>query len=270
MSKPQGRCIYCGGTGLSKEHIFADWLREYIPRSRTEHNMSTTVQWPDREDRQITSRTGDTHARRLRRVCLKCNRGWMSDLQQSAKPFLVPMLEGRSTVLNRKAQKIVAAWITMTAMTAEFLDDEMVAVSQEDRDCLRVTGKTPRFWRIWISRYDGKKVSCRFHHHVFALTDQEVEGIDPYAYAPPNSQTTTIGFGDHFMVHLMSSEVGWSVVRRFNFHPGIKPNLIQIWPAAGSNVSWPPNKAFNRKGVEMVADEFYARVMRQMRKQAGL
>ena len=29
----QGRCIFCGGTGLSKEHIWSDWLKSLIPRN---------------------------------------------------------------------------------------------------------------------------------------------------------------------------------------------------------------------------------------------
>ena len=30
--KPPGRCIFCGKVGLTKEHMWADWLRSYIPR----------------------------------------------------------------------------------------------------------------------------------------------------------------------------------------------------------------------------------------------
>lgn len=86
MSKPPGRCIYCGGLGLSKEHIFADWLRDYIPRDATEHSMAVTIQWPHMADTRLESKTGDTHARRIRKVCVACNGGWMSELQQAAKP----------------------------------------------------------------------------------------------------------------------------------------------------------------------------------------
>jgi len=33
LVKPHGRCIFCGGTGLSKEHIWSDWLSGLIPRN---------------------------------------------------------------------------------------------------------------------------------------------------------------------------------------------------------------------------------------------
>src|SRR6266566_295420 len=62
MPKPQGRCIFCGRTGLTKEHIWADWLKKFIPKnmkqytslSATIHPAQATVaemckliEWPD-------------------------------------------------------------------------------------------------------------------------------------------------------------------------------------------------------------------------------
>ena len=32
MIKKPGRCIFCNGRGLSKEHMWPDWLKAYIPR----------------------------------------------------------------------------------------------------------------------------------------------------------------------------------------------------------------------------------------------
>jgi hypothetical protein len=30
MSKPRKRCIFCGKTGMSKEHIWGKWLKDYV------------------------------------------------------------------------------------------------------------------------------------------------------------------------------------------------------------------------------------------------
>ncbi len=32
MANPQGRCVFCGGTPVTKEHVWSDWLDEVIPR----------------------------------------------------------------------------------------------------------------------------------------------------------------------------------------------------------------------------------------------
>jgi hypothetical protein len=33
MSDDQSFCIFCGGTPLPREHIWADWLRAYISKN---------------------------------------------------------------------------------------------------------------------------------------------------------------------------------------------------------------------------------------------
>lgn len=268
MSKPQKFCIYCGGPGLSKEHIFADWLRAYVPRELSEHRAEFTVMFPHKTEKTLERRTGDTHARRLRRVCLACNRGWMSSLQEAAKPYLVPMLEGRQVSLHRRAQKAVAGWIAMTAMTAEYLNEEMVSISQEQRDYLRETSQAPRHWRIWIGKYRRGQGKKRFWHNAMALTREKVQGNALYARAPSNTQTTSICLGDHLFIYAMSSEVAWNLIRRWRFPAGIGPSLRQIYPSAAASAEWPPGRELTFEEVDFVSDQFYNRVVREARKAA--
>jgi len=58
-------------------------------------------------------------------VCELCNYGWMSDLQDEASQLMIPMLAlgpTDSRVSHTPAdQAKLAAWATMTSMTAEFL-----------------------------------------------------------------------------------------------------------------------------------------------------
>jgi hypothetical protein len=266
MSKPQGHCIYCGGTGLSKEHIFADWLRKYVPRELSEHRVEFTITYPHKTEKALERRTGDTHARRLRRVCVACNGGWMSDLQEAAKPYLVPMLEGKRVSLHRKAQKIVAAWAAMTAMTAEYLNEQMVAVPQSDRDHLRKTSQVPKYWRIWIGRYERSGGKKRFWHNAMALTEQKVEGAAIFAPSPSNSQTTAMCLGDHLFIYIMNSEVAWNLVRRWHIPRSVSPLLSQIFPAAAPTVVWPPGRPLTFRETDFVSDQFYNLILREARK----
>ena len=266
MPKPQRFCIYCGGAGLTHEHLFADWLRAYIPRELSEHRSESVIAFPHKTNRTLKRQTGDTHARRLRRVCETCKLGWMSDLQEAAKPYLVPMLEGKSISLNRKAQKIVAAWVAMTTMTAEYLDDKMVAVPQSERDYLRETSQAPKTWRIWIARYNGAKSPKRLWHNAMALTDQKVEGAALYAPAPSNTQTTAISLGDHLFIYVMSSEIAWNLIRRWRLPPTVSSLFRQICPAAAAKVVWPPGRPLTFPEADFIADQFFNRLLRSARK----
>lgn len=271
MAKPQGFCVYCGGPRLSKEHLYADWLRDFVPRDADEHHFATTVAFPHKQTHKLQRRTGDTHARRLRCVCVNCNRGWMSDLQQAAKVHLVPMLRGDRCCLKRDAQKIVAGWAAMTAMTAEYLEKGMVALPQNERDHVRETARPPRTWRIWIARYDGANCKNRWWHNVMALTNQNIEEHAPDTAATPNTQTTSIGSGEHLFIHAMSSEIAWPIIQRWRFPRGLGPLLRQIWPAAASAVTWPPSRPLTADEAWIVSDEFYRRVERvSLRSFAGL
>lgn len=127
--KPPGKCIFCGGHGLTKEHMWADWLRAYIPRAATEHHTQSKVVYLEKDETSLHRRTGDPHSRRIRCVCLSCNNGWMSELQEDAKPFLVPMLKGERITLHRRAQTILASWIGMTVIVAEHVDQENVGAA---------------------------------------------------------------------------------------------------------------------------------------------
>jgi len=37
--KEAGRCVFCGGTGLSKEHVISEWIGAYLPRQKS-HSQS--------------------------------------------------------------------------------------------------------------------------------------------------------------------------------------------------------------------------------------
>ena len=47
MSKPQKRCIFCGATGMSREHIWGDWLKKHVvATTMPKHSSSVHVAQP--------------------------------------------------------------------------------------------------------------------------------------------------------------------------------------------------------------------------------
>jgi hypothetical protein len=149
IPKPRRVCIFCGRPGLTKEHMWADWLRNYIPRERQEHRVGSTnislAQHEDSVQDRIERRSGDPHSRRIRCVCRECNNGWMSQLQEAAKPFLVPMLTGQKVALYESGKTTLASWAAMFVMVAEQVDQTKVAISAVER---QLGVRICRAWRV--------------------------------------------------------------------------------------------------------------------------
>jgi hypothetical protein len=259
--RPPGRCIFCGDQGLTGEHMWPNWLREYIPREMQDHYVGSTTVGPKETVEIMQRRTGDPHSRKIKCVCRKCNNEWMSGLQEDAKPFIVPMLHGNVVRLHRKAQTLVAGWATMMVMVAEYLNNEMVAVPLSDREFLRCTQRPPAHWRIWIGRH-RRDAHPLFNHNVLALTQKEIEGVTSGLISEPNTQTSTICLGKHLVIYVMSSTAVWNIVRRWRIDPRVNRNLAQIWPVRSSAVAWPPPSALTDAGLDLLAQQFFRAVTR--------
>jgi hypothetical protein len=56
---------------MSHEHIWANWLKPYIPREKDFHYLEESLEFPDPSKTVVTYKkeTGDPHSKRLRVVC---------------------------------------------------------------------------------------------------------------------------------------------------------------------------------------------------------
>ncbi len=270
MAKPPGRCIFCGSHGLTKEHIWADWLRAYIPRIMLQHRIRSTLVFPDRFEESLKRQTGDPHSRRVRRVCGSCNNGWMSSLQVKARRFLVPMLKGDDTSFYKNGQTSLAAWVAMSVMVAEFLEPDKVAITAEERAWFMKNHRTPSHWRIWIGRYERSYSVCRWFHRVVPLAKNESEGLtDDFSVPIPNTQTSTILLGEYLVIHVMSSPIGRGIVKRWSHLPHIAPMMRQIWPVRDRVVGWPPPGVLSDADVEAMAEHFFSASDTVVRRRKG-
>jgi hypothetical protein len=88
MSKPQKRCIFCGAAGMSREHIWGNWLKKYVAATMPKHSSSVHVVNPPGESDffKVWTRSGDPLRSNVRVVCVNCNNTWLSGIQDAAKP----------------------------------------------------------------------------------------------------------------------------------------------------------------------------------------
>lgn len=196
-------CIFCEGTPLSKEHIYARWLHPYLPKSGEKNHSVLSMTLKNREgDEELSAklRSGDGHEGSARVVCQTCNNEWMSRLQEQAKPFLLPMVQGNSVRLFAKQVKTLAAWATMFCIVHESAkrDARYIASTDDDRRFLMDTCSPPPGWKIWIgthrNKFSGTLIS---HTAVKVIADDHNGAYDVPDGEPiiPNTASTTFFVG---------------------------------------------------------------------------
>lgn len=159
MSQPAGKCVFCGGRGLTKGHVWPDWLNDILPNTATHHEQETgkfhtfEAQAPGPSyDRRI--RQGNARARKPRNTCSRCNGGWMSGIEGLAKRVAVPLILGHSPLLSPFGQSSLSALLCLIGARLEFLGD-MRAIAAEDRDWLRYYREPSQHCKIWIAHFGG-------------------------------------------------------------------------------------------------------------------
>ncbi len=151
-------CIFCQRPRkMSAEHIWGNWTKDVVARTSNKHDSAyVTVMKPgEPQPPQVRTRAGDPLDATVPIVCEECNSGWMSEIQNRAKPHLTPLFRGEVCQVDRIAQSAIAAWIAMASTTGEYSTKfpGRIAVQQGDRDWLMKTQTAPKNWRIWIGRH---------------------------------------------------------------------------------------------------------------------
>jgi hypothetical protein len=236
-NKIPGRCIFCGGFGLSKEHVFGEWIQALIPTnfSKARHYPTFYVRVPGFGEvarfsqRGKFDQPGDPLTRRLRIVCKKCNNEWMSQLQENSIRILRPLIMGDWQPIVEADQEILAAWIAMTTMVIDFADLRTQAVSLADRTILYRSHAAPSSWHIWIGRSVGGQHGA-FWHTGFGIYTKE-QPLPLISLPKCNIQITTFTIGQ-LVCHSYSNDSLFPVKFSPNFEDFHK--IYKVSPHCGA------------------------------------
>jgi len=253
-------CIFCGtDTKLTKEHIWPDWLKNYIPKDMPNYLAAKTIESFEKASEQTVKRIGgDPHSRRVKCVCGDCNNGWMSDLQQLAKPIVVPIIEGKSVTLNEKEQKIIASWSAMAVMCSEQGDPPNIAIAQGLRDILFQHHVPPKKrWRTWVALHNRRdlKMSWARHHFLLAQDEEHTKRFETEPFY--NSQSSTYMVGP-LLLHTISSDVE-DAVRKYRVLYALHPKVFEIFPSQAAEVKLDPANALSDEEVKTFARDWMDR-----------
>ena len=256
-SRPPRTCIFCGNTGLTREHVWANWLRNYIPKNRPRHSiLSGIIERCGSLTHEIRHREGDPLSRQLRVVCGAtkrraegCNNGWMGKLQETAKDIVIPLIKGDTYCLTKEHQRTLASWCAMTVMVAECLAKDQGAVTYSERNSLKTSGEPPSNWKIWIARYARHDWPSDWVHRSIRVSDTNVPNPADCTLPLPNTQFTTIIVGQ-LLIHAASCE-DQSIIDGFNFEPWTNNLLVPIWPNQHTAVFWPPYAISDNQAIQI-------------------
>jgi hypothetical protein len=262
MPKLPGKCIFCGNGRMSKEHLWPEWfgasLSKKLPvyyniKTRADYQASLEVL----KQRTVETRPGDPTTKKVRRVCKSCNSGWMSRLQQRAKPVLTLLMDGQDCTVPPEAQRLIASWITMTTMCADADDKPSAAVSSLERLWMMEQERVPFNWRICIGRFAGDVWVNRLRHHGMS-TERSRElrrlGVLPLVLdgdATHDTQVTTLTAG-HLLIQAFSSAVPIDDFDAERY--AARLHLRFICPTSGRPIRWGEMTVLDDWDAEAIAD----------------
>jgi hypothetical protein len=232
-------CVFCERSKTSKEHVFPQWLREVIPGEGRILHEWIAPPGSTSEDRSFTT---DLLHFRAKVVCRKrCNGGWMHRLEESARPFLEPMVRGRTCTLYDEGREQVAYWALKTAMMIDCAQEpKHRSVPPADYPALyRAQGVLPSTL-VWIGVCDFGAGATARHRTLHTVTDD----------------TNVDGFGavlhvGHLVIYVVRIEIQDGKVMEIGGQ--LASALCRLWPQ-DQPVTWPPPAALNRQQVVLLGD----------------
>lgn len=202
--KPPGRCIFCQNFGMTNEHLWPKWLRSHLPKrfKRTGYISSISahsdagLEHENVAAGRLHGRHGHTTSAQLNIVCKICNNTWMSHINDTLKPVLLPLVDGEwHGVPDEQASLVLATWATLFTMVAEFADPRSIGLSQDQRNWFRENKRPRDDWQMWIGQYSGTRWCGTFWHTAFGRQSEVGPTADGVPKIRFSGQTTLFAAG---------------------------------------------------------------------------
>ena len=221
-------CIFCGGSPLSREHLWPEWVLAKIKPK----NIAGFI------GRNRNLEVG--RELKVKIVCKTCNGGWMSDLETESKPLIAPRMDDISGFFDMAEQWMISAWAVKTAMV---LDSTTMGVkplfyTQQERDDMRLSSQIPPRTFVWLARYLGR--------NTIGCGSLEAKHRGPFGIYVGRISTFIIG---NLALQVMSvrapiTDDGHRPIRIDPIPGPWQEILIRAWPASW-RIYWPPILAFD-------------------------
>jgi len=194
----------------------------------------------------------------VKRPCRRCNNGWMSQLENLAKPILTPMILGRvSSVaahgIALEHQIVIARWLLKVAMAYEFLRGRQPRFYSRGERLALMQGSIPERTGIWAGYYTGERVARTIdtNENIPLLLSNGVTG---------SAYSFTLSLG-RLVLQSYTHRFATAVHGRYTFRYLAVWNemSVELWPRATGNVRWPPPYGIDDDRLSDFADRWAKR-----------
>ncbi len=144
-------CIFCGGPANSKQHLLPNWLRRALPVEEGDYvdvvGDSSKASWTG------TQGTGGVNSQKMRGVCIDCNGGWMSNLEELTRPVMKRLaVGGEWWALSDDERRRLMVWAIMTTMVYDASHSPTSGIGQGEREAFRHAKDAMPGWHAWFGR----------------------------------------------------------------------------------------------------------------------
>jgi hypothetical protein len=224
-------------------------VASYLP-PQTENNYESLrgVCNPYDSNQYVITKPGDIRHWKVDCVChARCNNGWMRpQIEDTAKPYLIPLIQGKECRIFPAAQARIAAWAVLKAMVAEWNVSGHATTNHMHRKYLMRHHLPPRNgWGVWIGdfesderRHDSERYHPLWEAHPFLLLPPRFDQLRLDRVATYyNSQASTQVLGRLF-IHVLRSPMP-NLIPRWKFNLPNHGSLFRIWPPTQTSIVWP-------------------------------
>lgn len=162
MEIKRGVCIFCetGSSFKDREHVFPRWILKELGILTQREQYSETITEINKVGQPIfnvivrQTKNYDNYVSPY--VCDDCNGGWMSNLEGSVKPVLLPLIHGIKSFgkLSKEERILISRWAIKTTCVIDSVDhstEENRTPVAADGNLIRKmsTSYLPRGWGVF-------------------------------------------------------------------------------------------------------------------------
>jgi hypothetical protein len=249
--KPPGKCIFCGGGNLSKEHFWPEWASALLPNYPINQHVEQLFTFTEvtklNGPPKVRSKPGNLWTKKIRAVCASCNNGWMSNLETAVQPILTPLIATRPHTLTVNSMNVLAKWIALKIMVGEHNHPKNAVTLIEDLAKYRDKLEIPPNFKIWIAKcgVGGWQTGYVRHAATVSLTQDFLP-----THRFKNTQSITFGIGD-LLVYVLHSTVK-DLGLNLNIEQSQIGAIFPLFPIVGS-INWPPIRSLSTAEADFIA-----------------
>lgn len=233
-------CVFCGGKGVTNEHILAQRFRRYFPAGDRpgQHDRET-------EDGFLSQWDGPMLNATVKRVCGECNGGWMRQADAALDPLIGRMMHGHAVELTPERQKLLASWATRVALLYRFRRKPPSPPSPERLQWLFRHREPPPETDVWLAVYELPNAT-RYQSGLLSVIRSE-DGMHV------DGELATILVG-HLVLQVLDLPNRGNIT--LHVPPADQRFDVQIWPPSPLILLWPPPLALNKEGLDYFGKRF--------------